>query len=261
MKWRSPSRQSCWRSLVRNEPTIIRARLCIQPVAASWRIAASTTGKPVRPSRQAASERGVGVPLQGAVARVELDARGLGEVQLHGGEEVAPGELVAVALRRRRAATAPLELQRATGSRSAGRPTGARSARPGRRGARRSARGRRCAASARPRAGRRRRPAGGGPAGAVRGLRSPAPAGTAARPPASGAIAMSRGARSGARRSCARQARRNGVKTLYGPPWRGGDPRQVGHVEARVAAQGDAVALQRRLHAGIARAREAGHVV
>ena len=54
----------------------MRARLCIQPVAASWRMAASTTGKPVRPSRQARDERVVAIPFQGAVARLELDAGG-----------------------------------------------------------------------------------------------------------------------------------------------------------------------------------------
>ena len=47
-RWRmncaSPTRQSISRSLVRNDAAIMRARLCIQPVAASWRIAASTIG-------------------------------------------------------------------------------------------------------------------------------------------------------------------------------------------------------------------------
>ena len=44
MKCASPTRQSTPRCFVRNEATIIRARLCIQPVARSWRIAASTIG-------------------------------------------------------------------------------------------------------------------------------------------------------------------------------------------------------------------------
>ena len=44
MKWASPRRQSIRRSLARKLAAIIRARLCIQPLAASWRIAASTTG-------------------------------------------------------------------------------------------------------------------------------------------------------------------------------------------------------------------------
>ena len=44
MNQRSPHRQSIPMSLVRNEPTISRARLCIQPSRNSWRIAASTTG-------------------------------------------------------------------------------------------------------------------------------------------------------------------------------------------------------------------------
>jgi hypothetical protein len=35
MKWASPTRQSTSRCFVRNEATIIRARLCIQPVARS----------------------------------------------------------------------------------------------------------------------------------------------------------------------------------------------------------------------------------
>ncbi len=44
MNQRSPSCQLMSRSLTRNDAEIIRARLCIQPVAANWRIAASTTG-------------------------------------------------------------------------------------------------------------------------------------------------------------------------------------------------------------------------
>mgnify|MGYP003455105192 CR=1 FL=1 len=48
MRWRmnsaSPSCQLSRRSLVRNEAAIIRARLWTNPVARSWRMAASTTG-------------------------------------------------------------------------------------------------------------------------------------------------------------------------------------------------------------------------
>ena len=44
MKCASPMRQSTSRSLVRNDAVSIRARLCIQPVFANWRIAASITG-------------------------------------------------------------------------------------------------------------------------------------------------------------------------------------------------------------------------
>ena len=49
----SPRRQSIRRSLTRKEATIIRARLCIQPIDQSWRMPASTTGKPVSPLVQA----------------------------------------------------------------------------------------------------------------------------------------------------------------------------------------------------------------
>ena len=48
-----PSCQSISRCLIRNEATIMRTRLCIQPVSQSWRMPASTIGKPVRPRCQA----------------------------------------------------------------------------------------------------------------------------------------------------------------------------------------------------------------
>jgi hypothetical protein len=38
---------------VKNDDTIMRARLCIQPVLRSWRMAASTIGNPVRPAHHA----------------------------------------------------------------------------------------------------------------------------------------------------------------------------------------------------------------
>ena len=34
----------------------MRQRLCIQPLALSWRMAASTNGMPVRPKRQASNQ-------------------------------------------------------------------------------------------------------------------------------------------------------------------------------------------------------------
>src|SRR3569833_3404925 len=48
-------RQSISRSLERKDATIMRHRLCIHPISFSWRMAASTMGKPVRPSDQAAN--------------------------------------------------------------------------------------------------------------------------------------------------------------------------------------------------------------
>jgi len=62
MNHHSPQRQSISRSFTRNEAAIIRTRLCIQPVSPNWRIAASTMGKPVRPSSSAILDAYV-VPL------------------------------------------------------------------------------------------------------------------------------------------------------------------------------------------------------
>ena len=56
MKAVSPQRQSQIRSLTKNEATTMRQRLCIQPLALSWRMAASTNGMPVRPKRQASNQ-------------------------------------------------------------------------------------------------------------------------------------------------------------------------------------------------------------
>ena len=57
MKWRSPQRQSMPRCLVRKDPTTSRALLCMNPSRRSWRIPASTSGYPVRPSAQAPNAR------------------------------------------------------------------------------------------------------------------------------------------------------------------------------------------------------------
>ncbi len=43
-KCQAPWRQSTYRSLVRNDAVISRARLCIQPSWRSWRMPASTIG-------------------------------------------------------------------------------------------------------------------------------------------------------------------------------------------------------------------------
>ena len=56
MKAASPQRQSQIRSFTRKEATIMRQRLCIQPLSFSWRMAASMIGMPVRPSRQASNQ-------------------------------------------------------------------------------------------------------------------------------------------------------------------------------------------------------------
>ena len=52
-KCASPFLQSTRRSFVRNDAVIMRARLCMKPVSRSCRMAASTMGYPVRPSRHA----------------------------------------------------------------------------------------------------------------------------------------------------------------------------------------------------------------
>ncbi len=76
MKCRAPCVHSMCRSLTRNDATIIRTRLCIQPWPSSWRIPASTIGKPVRPAHHAsnASEAGAGVGHLGQL-RLEVGPR------------------------------------------------------------------------------------------------------------------------------------------------------------------------------------------
>ena len=110
---------------------------------ASWRIAASTSGYPVRPSFQAASSAGVVRPTKARrVALLELLARVAGMMQQHVGVEVAPGELADERRRapRLRGRGALLELARARGSPSAGRARAATCRRRACRAARRSRR-------------------------------------------------------------------------------------------------------------------------
>ncbi len=64
MKYRAPRVHSWCRSLTRKLAVIIRIRLCIQPWASSWRIAASTTGNPVRPAAQAAKSASACSPVE-----------------------------------------------------------------------------------------------------------------------------------------------------------------------------------------------------
>ena len=52
---RAPSCQGISRFLVSRDATIMRTRLCIQPVCQSSRMPASTMGMPVRPRRQRSS--------------------------------------------------------------------------------------------------------------------------------------------------------------------------------------------------------------
>ena len=89
-KCASPSRQSRCRSLVRNEPTTSRARLCIQPVARELAHPGVDERKPVRPSRQAASSSRRRRHPSVAVALLELVADVVRVVQQDVGVEVAP---------------------------------------------------------------------------------------------------------------------------------------------------------------------------
>ncbi len=94
MNQRSPQRQSMPRSLVRNEPTTRRARLWIHPSRRSWRMPASTSGKPVRPSHHASKAPSAWLqPIVPAVALLELRPGVAREVEQHVLVEVAPAEL------------------------------------------------------------------------------------------------------------------------------------------------------------------------
>ena len=103
MKCRAPCCHSRCRSLTRKLATIIRTRLCIQPVARSCRMPASTIGKPVRPSCQASSwSPGSSYGIAANSGRRYSRAVS-GRCEQHVGVELPPGELRAVgrgALRR-----------------------------------------------------------------------------------------------------------------------------------------------------------------
>ena len=103
-KWRAPHHHGRWRSLTRKLAVTIRTRLCIQPMPSSWRMPASTSGKPVVPARpplEAAARRGVGVERHRVHRRVEVVPRRLRSVQEHVGVELAPDQLGGEAIRRR----------------------------------------------------------------------------------------------------------------------------------------------------------------
>ena len=94
MNHRSPARQSMCRSLARKLAATIRARLCIQPVAASCRIPASTKGLPGHARLPGVEAFGTVVPfdcLEGGAKRSVEDVR----VRVKDGVvELAPHELV-----------------------------------------------------------------------------------------------------------------------------------------------------------------------
>ena len=229
---------------------IIRTRLCIQPSASSWRMPASTNGKPVRPSRHA-SNRSLGRARRTSIA---------GQL----GPQVVPRRVRAGATARRRrtrarparCGTVAAAAAAACAARSASSVRGwispyfrcadsrevagqVRAGRGARRSpssalveellpARRRGRPRRPAAASSP-PGRARRAAP-----RCRRVRGPAQAGAARR----------RGAASRA----SRQARENGVKTWYGVP------SPLRH-RPGPTAYGVPVAHQRRRRAGAARRR------
>ena len=97
MKCRAPCCHSRCRSLTRKLATIIRTRLCIQPVARSWRMPASTIGNPVRPSFQASR---AAHPARRTAWRANSGRRYsravCGRCEEHVGVELPPGELAAV---------------------------------------------------------------------------------------------------------------------------------------------------------------------
>ena len=70
MKCRAPRHQGRCRSLTRKLATIMRTRLCIQAFSRSWRIPASTIGKPVRPCAHASKCASASAPLsQGSASK------------------------------------------------------------------------------------------------------------------------------------------------------------------------------------------------
>jgi len=78
MKCSAPRCQCTCRSLTRNDATIMRTRLCIQPSARSCRIPASTSGYPVRPAAQAATRAASTAPdahaSSGTTGRIDVVA-------------------------------------------------------------------------------------------------------------------------------------------------------------------------------------------
>ena len=221
------------------------------PRPSSWRIPASTIGKPVRPSlpgaRQRSAARAVVVaPSAAAPARRSRQAES-GPVPEHVGVELAPGQLVG-----ERGARPPAPARRrgrpaacAGGSRrTSGRPTAGWCRRSGpvaaRRRSRRAARrGTRCQRRARRRSPRRRRQVGHAVELGVGAGRSDVGRRSAQR--------QRRAARRPGRASRAsRQARANGVKTWYGRAVglgrRGPGPTAYGEP---VRTSGDVVAAQR----------------
>ena len=98
MKWRAPHCHGRWRSLTRKLATSMRTRLCIHPVASSWRIPASMIGKPVRARRptlrtvrRAAASVSTGIA---SIRAVEVLPGRLGAAEQHVGVELAPRQLV-----------------------------------------------------------------------------------------------------------------------------------------------------------------------
>ena len=93
MNHRAPHCQGRCRSLTRKLAAIMRTRLCIQPVAASCRIPASTMPNPVVPAHQRSnrSERvGAGVDRERIHPPVQVLPRGSRPAEQHIGVEVAP---------------------------------------------------------------------------------------------------------------------------------------------------------------------------
>ena len=225
MKCRAPHHHGRCRSLTRKLATIMRTRLCIQACSRSCRIPASTIGKPVRPARQASNARsrrralGQRQRVEGPVVVAPGRVRALVQDV---GVELAPGELAAVGVGRRRPPRGQvgehrarvdrpvLEVHRHPGGALAC-PGGSRSvavvARPRRPGTPPTARARPVLAGLGQ--GRRRPP------------RRPGCAPPAGRPASAAGPASSRvdaSVSAGLRQPCSAQARRNGVNTRNGSP-------------------------------------------
>ena len=225
MKCRAPHHHGRCRSLTRKLATIMRTRLCIQACSRSWRIPASTIGKPVRPAHQASNARSAAGPV-GHRQRVE------GPVVVAAGPSPGAG-----AGRRRRTRARPARCGRCRPTPSGGTARSASMVRgwiapylrytdirevPGRSGrspvlavvGHRRRRGTPPTARARP----PRRPRAARP----RPPRRPG-SGTARGPPSFAArIQPGHGAtrrcRPASRQPCSAQARRNGVNTRNGSP-------------------------------------------
>ena len=207
-KCRAPTGHHTCRSLVRKQAVIIRTRLCIQPSCSSWRIPASTIGKPVVPVRQASIASSGSSYRMPYSAGLRSDQADVGVVPQHVGVELAPRQLGGV---RRRGGRGRRAASAGAARRGGGRGRGAR-CRRGRAGCARRSTPRRPSS----RKYRQRRQAASSPAAG----RSTGQSATAFSSRSRARSSESAGARSGERgvgagsdQPCSRQARAKALNT------------------------------------------------